>query len=68
MRMHRDFGMIMRPEQMGAFKSNSAVAERRPLRAARDNADVLRSWDVFLISLLSRQLLDLLQHRVQVFA
>jgi hypothetical protein len=26
---------------MGAFKSNSAVAERRPLRAARDNADVL---------------------------
>jgi hypothetical protein len=39
--MHRDFGMIMRPEQMGACKSDRAVAERRPLRAARDNADVL---------------------------
>ncbi len=41
MRMHRDFGMIVGPEQMSAFKSNRAVAECRPLRAARHNADVL---------------------------
>jgi hypothetical protein len=39
--MHRDFGVIVGPEQIRALESDRAVTECRPFRAARDNADVL---------------------------
>ena len=67
MSVHRDFRMIVGSEQMGAFESDSAIAKRRTLRAASDNADVAGHGSLFNL-LLSGQLLDLLQHRVQVLA
>ncbi len=39
--VHRDFGMIVAPQQFRAFQADGAVAERRALRAASDDADVL---------------------------
>src|SRR5216117_2784930 len=63
MGMHRDFGMLVRSEQLRTFQSDRAVAECGPFRAARDYADVLSHSCSG--SLLSGEFLDLLEHLVQ---
>ena len=41
MSMHRDFRVIVRSHQVPAFERDGAIAQRRSLRAASHNADVL---------------------------
>ena len=41
MGMHRDLGMVVRPQQPRAFESDGAITERSALRAASDDADML---------------------------
>ena len=40
MRVQRDFGVIMRPQEFRALETNGAVAERSAFRTASDYADV----------------------------
>src|SRR5580658_1871199 len=54
--VHADFGMIMGPKQCRAFHADGAIAQRRPFRAARGNANMPgHSTDVLALeSTLSR--------------
>ena len=41
-RMHRDFGMIVRPEELRPFHADGSITESCPFSGAGNDSDVLR--------------------------